>query len=1249
MSQRFVEGVGLITVDDKLTEEEIQANIEYIRSIQPKYGKATFADGFNDTQSMIYRWWQKLSDEENERGRWLEDNVKQWGQHIGYYDSIALEAYYSEISANRNLTSTEQADREGNKEMIAEFKEDMYSVYDNNSGDVTEVQKKYGYTPEDIGVIDGLMSMMENPAATAGSFAGMLVKDPEMLLINWLRIPSAVAKGTESARKTITQATRIQPKYVRRMSAVLGNKRVQAGVGRGIEGSVYGGVYEALHDLTFKGEIDPENLKKGASMGFLLGTAFGAITKSTSNSWFVDRVGSKNAEKKWHSERLNQRAAQAANKQNPDVKPNNSSQSPPNNPKFRPTPEDAILPDGLTHTGRYNYWKAEAVDVLLRSNKGFKDAGKAELKFQQDKFGKLVDKRINNSIKELMKKKNPDGSKLFTFEEAKGMAARHHAESITAAKQPQKWKVRSETARDNPQLDRKWGATEEMYLAKKNRSEPDFEGLPKNEADFEKILPEVDINAKAGKPSAGKIAKAAAVGAVAGAILADEDKEMAALGAALTFGLARGTVLKGINPDLARMKLVGHKIANEGKRLEESMQRDATNVGRLIQKIISDEADNLKFLTYLENFSKKGQKKLILKKEGQEYLEAATAFHNTMEKFWSMGNKAGVLRDTSHITDYVTHIFGKELDAKSMERINRAFNELGKAKKFEFGKQRKIFKTIEDIAKEQNIITDPVRILAGYTQSLQKVLAGKEIVQHLEKTGYRYGNKYIGIAVDVTNKIDAQIAKDNGYRISEMPALKGKLLHPLIKKAIEDYYAPSIGSRGFAHKASTLNNAMKRVVLAASLFHAQALVLSGIYAGGLTHAFTKQGRQTRKFVKEFLDAQYDLSTITRDRNGNPIKVRNHDGQLVDLKGDFVHAEMLREIVDARLGIGYAKTNELTNAGYQTVKNFLDKRLKPLGKFQDAIDKITWDGIHDHSKMFTYLTMKQRLMEGNAKGFGFKHKKMTAEEAAPIAAQFANDAYGGQNFNKLSLEWEQLAIQNANNPKGVFYNWAALAATPTKKNLSNWLLLSPDWTISNINIGFKWAGMTKNLATKVSKGQKLTAKEAGEWNMYMGYMFRAGVSTSAFAYILHKIFAEDEKEFNLQDFWYTGRLDLGNGEEMVVSKQIAEPMHWVKSPLHTALNKGASLPKAAMEIMFGKQWISLKHGGSITGPTFDRGDPKDWAQWFGNKITPISVNPIKEAIVEDDIPVGYKMFQKAVMGFGGFPRYGKPEKPEGRLY
>ena len=1251
MSQRFVEGVGLVTVDDKLSEEEILANLEYRKSITPKYNKQTFADGFNDTQSMIYRWWQKLSDEENERGRWLEDNVKEWGQHTGYYDSIALEAYFTEVANARELNSTELSDREANRESMAEFKEDMYYVYENNGGDVTEVQKKYGYTPDDIGVIDGIMAMMQNPAATAGAFTGMLVKDPEMLLINFLRIPSAVARSTELARKTITAATRMQPQYVRKMASAMTSKRAGNIYGRGSEGAIYGGVYEALHDVTFKGEVDPDNVVRGASLGFLLGTAFGAVTKTSSNSWFVDRVGSKNAEKKWNNDRLNrweQTTRAAPEKKSAIFDPKKVPKF--KNEEYRPTPNEALLPDGLTHLGRYEYWKADAIGVATRAAGTIKGAFNIE---------KLIETRIQNTTKKLLKKKNEDGSALFTPDEARGLAARHEAEVISGTKSPERWSARSETSRENPQANRKWGEREEISVGEKNKELPDYQAPPKNPDEFDVIMPEIDIMGTAGKASLNKIAKAGAIGAVAGALYADEDKTMMAFMGALSFGLARGTVLKGINVEVARMKQLGHKIADKGKLLEEGMQKDATMVGKLIQRLITKPAEQIVFLTNVENFSKVYPKKLegkykthkeyIAAKHGENYLEAVTAYHNTMEKFWKMANEMGVLKDESHITDYVTHIFGKELSGKEKLKLNQAFNELGAAKKFNFGNQRKIFETIEQIAKDRNIVFDPVKIIAGYTASLQKILAGKHIVSHLEGSGYRIGDKVIGISVDVANAIDAKLARANGYKESEMFALKGKLLHPLIKRALEDFYAPSIGSQGFAGKAATLNNAMKRVVLSASLFHAQALILSGIYAGGLTHAFTKQGKQTRKRVKEFLDSRYDLSAVTRDANGNPVKVRNMDGKLVDLKGDFLHADLIREIVEARLGIGSAKTNELTNAGYRTVKDFLDRRLKPLGKFQDMVDRITWDGIHDHSKMFTYLTMKERLTTGNAGRFGFKHKDIPEKEARAIAAQFANDAYGGQNFNALSLQWEKLAIENANNPKGVFYQWAALAATPTRKGLSNWLLLSPDWTISNINIGFKGLGMTKNLGSKVLAGKKLTAKEVGEWNMYMGYMFRAGVSTSMFAWMIHKAFAEEDTEFDLQQFWYSGRLNLGNGEELVISKQIAEPMHWVTSPMHTALNKGASLPKAAMEIMFGKQWVSLKHGGQITGPNFDKADPKDWANWFGNKITPISISPFKQALTDDDIPVGYKMFEKAVLGFVGFPRYGKPEKNTGKNF
>jgi hypothetical protein len=1239
MSQRFVEGIGLLTIDDKLSEQEIQANINYRRSITPKYPERTFSSGFSDTQSMIYRWWKKLNDEENERGRWLEDNVKEWGQHIGYYDSIALESYYSDVSQTRELTKTESADREANREMIAEFKADMYHVYENNGGDTTEVQKKYGYTPEDIGVIDSLVSMMKGGKYTLGAFAGMIIKDPELLLISFLKIPQTVARGSQLARATITAGTKIKPPYVRRLEQLIGNKRAVAMAGRGAEGAVYGSVYEGLHDLTFKGKIDPKHVRRGAAIGSLMGTAFGAITKSSSNSWFVDRTGSNKALNKWEKTDKTGWDVPYVNKKwkKPDTLP-------PEKPipeSYRPTPDEAILPDGLTHEGRFNFWKNDALENIKKTSKIFLTP-KALARHE-----KMIDKRIENTTNKILKQKNPDGSRLFTPEEARGLAARKEAEVISGQRNRSQWQERYDNSRVNPNRDRRWGEHEERVKGRENKEAPDYTEPPTKPSDFEKILPEIDISSKAGKPTTGKIVKAGVIGGVAGAWFADEDEALGALIGAASFGLARGTILKGINVEIAKMKQAGHKIADKGKLLEEHMQKEATMVGKQIQKILKVPEQYKTFLTHVENYSKKGEKERIIETHGKEYYEAVQSFHNTMETFWKMANELNIFKDESHVRDYVTHIFGKELSVKEMKQIRRAINEMGADGKFNFSRQRTIFKTIEEISKDRNIVFDPVRILIGYTQSLQKIMAGRHIVNHLNKSGYRIGDKVIGLAVDVANKVDSKIALENGYKASEIPALKGKLLHPLIKRAIEDYYAPDIGTRGFAGKAAILNNAMKRVVLSASLFHAQALLLSGVYAGAFTHMFTKQGRQTMKEVREALNAQWDLNTVKYDAKGNPVSVRNLDGKLEELQGNFVRQALLREIVDARLGIGTAKTNELVNAGYRTVKDFLDRRMKPLGKAQDMIDRITWDGIHDHTKLFVYLTMKQRLMAGKKSGIGFKHEGLPELEARSMAAQYANDAFGGQNFNKLSLQWEQLAIENANNPKGVLYQYLSLAATPTRRGLLNWLMLSPDWTISNINIAFKGLGFSKNVASKILARKKLSAKEAAEWNMYMGYMARAAVSTSMLAYIMHSLLTEDE-EFDLQDFWLTGRVDLGNGEELVVSKQIAEPMHWIRNPFHEGLNKGAALPKAALEVLFGKQWLSLKHGGTLTGPKFDRDEPMDWVKWFSGKATPITINPYRQAIF-DEYPAGHKMFQKSISGFLGFPRYGRPEKKRINIY
>ena len=118
--------------------------------------------------------------------------------------------------------------------------------------------------------------------------------------------------------------------------------------------------------------------------------------------------------------------------------------------------------------------------------------------------------------------------------------------------------------------------------------------------------------------------------------------------------------------------------------------------------------------------------------------------------------------------------------------------------------------------------------------------------------------------------------------------------------------------------------------------------------------------------------------------------------------------------------------------------------------------------------------------------------------------------------------------------------------------------------------------------------------------------------------------------------------------MVISKQFAEPMHWLTNPFHTALSKGSVFPKTIMELVMGKEYLSLK-SGSPTGPTLERDDPVDLAFWGVSKVTPIMMSPLSSLArskLDNDyayrISVG-KSVRNTMLGVFGFPIYPRKER------
>ena len=252
MSFKFIEGVGLVAIDSNKSQPEVDATIEYYKTIAPKYEElGGFFGGFNDTKSMIFRWGQKLSSSANEeKNRWFGEQVEQWGEAVGYYDSIALAKYHEDMENFRPLNELEQADREANNAIMKQFEVYMYDAYDNKSGDISDIQQKYGYTAEDIGTLSSLWEFakmaVNDPAYTLGTVSGMILKDPELLLLQLLRVPGSTAAGMTKVTNAVNRAIGIQPTYTKSFVNMVGAQRTKAAVGRGLEGAMYGGVYEAL-------------------------------------------------------------------------------------------------------------------------------------------------------------------------------------------------------------------------------------------------------------------------------------------------------------------------------------------------------------------------------------------------------------------------------------------------------------------------------------------------------------------------------------------------------------------------------------------------------------------------------------------------------------------------------------------------------------------------------------------------------------------------------------------------------------------------------------------------------------------------------------------------------------------------------------------------------------------------------------------------------------------------------------------
>ena len=416
--------------------------------------------------------------------------------------------------------------------------------------------------------------------------------------------------------------------------------------------------------------------------------------------------------------------------------------------------------------------------------------------------------------------------------------------------------------------------------------------------------------------------------------------------------------------------------------------------------------------------------------------------------------------------------------------------------------------------------------------------------------------------------------------------------------------------------SQNLNFFMKRFAVGASFFHAASLVESVFYTFGPLKGLKPAGRLTKEafsnqkslmlkaaddpnhpdFLK-FLETEYKptLDRVLESDYGDVVELLVRNGLTInkptDIGADSFY-KSFNNIEDA--------VSKLPAMG----KVLNDLGVKPTRKVFRWFDKITWERSFTNMKLYTGLAKLNQLVMENP--------KTPLTILARDAGEFANDAFGGQDFTRLAMEVTDPMLRDM----------AMAAFKPSARPYLQLALFAPDWTISNLRVA----------------GRAIPAFNANERNrnLYMTYLINGAILYGTLANAMNYAFTGHSILENKDPT----RIDLGNGEVLTFSKQYMEPFHWLTDPQKTGVKKLGSLTKTFGEIMTNREYLTTGWSPSITKKD-DNALDKALAigGQVGQKFLPIWLSQAVDEYMEDGL--SYDDALNVILGQLGHPKYNAP--------
>ena len=523
------------------------------------------------------------------------------------------------------------------------------------------------------------------------------------------------------------------------------------------------------------------------------------------------------------------------------------------------------------------------------------------------------------------------------------------------------------------------------------------------------------------------------------------------------------------------------------------------------------------------------------------------------------------------------------------------------------------------------------KILAKYLNSATRALGQRRLVAMLEEAPIPgMGDGAGGIAKLMYRNTDLpSTINPVDYVKFYHPAFLSKSIDPtdLTKKQKNDY-APYVlkeaepllrmlfdaKDEGSVLKAiSNINFLMKRFSVGYSFFHAFTLLENMMFTG---MSFKEAGKTAVRAGASNKWTDKKVPIISWDRT-TAKTVLERSGHYDDLK------------VATRAGVEFSHPEDI---GYNRFYNILGQAQAALDRSPiwgtylakqgikygielpfRVIDNITWDRVYNAGKLYAFQTATLKLLQDP------KYKNVPLTKIHQVAATYTNDAYGGLNWTKLYMDTSDPVLKYIKSK----------AYKPSGRRLMQIAMFAPDWTTANFRIVSRaFPGLNKD---------KMSRK------LYAAYVTRAALIIGAAGMGLQQMFTGTNLLAN-QD---PTRVDLGNGMQLVLSKQFFEPLHWAVHPFKTAVSKQGMLLKTSEQLFFNKKFLTSpwpspisKRDASLLRKAYDYGSTA------GMAFVPFSLRGLIEEAMDGGLD-----FQDAVgwiSGSLGHPIYNIPRPSNSKM-